>query len=152
MDRLEVLKKSELFRDLNDEQLSLVEKICTSEEFDPGTIICKQGKLEEKICVVEDGLVGIILEVGPLAKRQVQAVSNFQVFGWSAMIQPYTCTATIKALEKTKVLAFDGRKLQGFCLSQPEIGFSIYSAIARVVATRLRQAYTQLLGVTSHLT
>ena len=26
MDRLEVLKKSELFRDLNDEQLNLVEK------------------------------------------------------------------------------------------------------------------------------
>ena len=152
MNRLEVLQRSELFRDLSDEQLGLVEKICTYEEFDPGTVICKQGRAEEKIYIIEDGLVAIMLEVGPLAKRQVQAVSNFQVFGWSAMIHPYLSTATIKALEKTKVLAFDGRKLQGFCLSQPEIGFIIYSAIASVVATRLRQAYTQLLGVSSHLT
>lgn len=39
MDKLEVLKRSDLFRELNDEQLSLVEKMCTAEVYEPGTII-----------------------------------------------------------------------------------------------------------------
>jgi CRP/FNR family cyclic AMP-dependent transcriptional regulator len=148
MDKLEALKKCDVFRDLSDEQLSAVEKICTPEVFDAGAIICKQGKREKTLYVVEEGLVGIILEVGPLAKRQVQAVSNFESFGWSAMLEPYFSTATVKALEQTKALAFDGQDLRDLCTIRPEIGYRVSRGLARVIAGRLRQAYTQLLGVT----
>jgi CRP-like cAMP-binding protein len=63
------------------------------------------------------------------------------------MIPPYTRTATVKALEKTKVIAFDGRELTAFCTTHRAVGFKIMQAVARVVAERLRQAYVQLLGV-----
>ena len=149
MDKLEVLKKSELFGGLNDEQLSIVEKMCTRQTFETGTVICKQGKIESKFYVIEQGLVAIILEVGPMAQRQVQAATNFETFGWSAMIEPHTCTATAKTTEATTVLAFNGRELCDMCLTHPEMGCKICQAVARVVATRLRQAYVQLLGVTS---
>ena len=93
--------------------------------------------------------MGIILEVGPLSQRQVQAASNFETVVCSAVIEPYTCTATVKAIEKTKVLAFKGEELQSLCLTRPEIGCKVSRGVARVVATRLRSAYTQLLGITS---
>lgn len=149
MDRLEVLRKSELFHALDDEQLSLVEKMCTSEVFEPGAIICKQDRKEDKIFVIEEGLVAILLEVGPLSQRQVQAASKFEVVGWSALIEPYTSTATVKAIEKTKVLAFDAKELSRLFRSNPDIMYKVGSAVACVVAKRLRSAYTQLLGVTS---
>lgn len=149
MDKIEVLKRSDLLRDMTDEQLGVLEEMCTPEMFEPGTIISRQGRIEEKVYIIEEGLVGIILEVGPLAQRQVQAVCDFETFGWSGMIQPHTSTATVKAIEKTKVLAFDGQQLCDLCLTKPEIGCKLGRAMARVVATRLRQAYTQLLGVTS---
>jgi len=149
MDKIEVLKRSDLLRDMTDEQLGVLEEMCTPETFEPGTIISKQGRIEEKVYIIEEGLVGIILEVGPLAQRQVQAVCDFETFGWSGMIQPHTSTATVKAIEKTKVLAFDGQQLCDLCLTKPEIGCKLGRAMARVVAARLRQAYTQLLGVTS---
>jgi len=149
MDKLEVLKRSELFRDLDDEQLGTAGEMGTPRVFEAGTIICKQGSLEEKIYVIEEGLVAIILEVGPMAQRQVQAASNFETFGWSSMIPPHTCTATVKAVEKTKAFAFNGRELCNLCLTHPEIGCRVCQAVARVVAGRLRQAYIQLLGVTA---
>ena len=149
MDKLEILRKSELFRNLDDEQLSLVEKMCTSEVFEPGAIICKQDSKLDRILVIEDGLVGIILEVGPLSQRQVQAASNFEVIGWSALIEPYVCTATARAIEKTKVLALNGRDLGKLFRAEPDIMYKVGSAVACVVAKRLRHAYTQLLGVTS---
>jgi voltage-gated potassium channel len=148
MNKIEVLKRSDLFRELDDEHLALVAKIGTHQVFDAGTVVYKQGSIAEQIHVIEEGLVGIILEVGPLAQRQVQAAANFESFGWSAMIPPYTRTATVKALEKTKVIVFDGRELAAFCTTHSEVGFKIMQAVARVIAERLRQAYIQLLGVT----
>jgi len=149
MDRLEVLRKSELFHALDDEQLSLVEKMCTSEVFEPGVILCKQDRELDKIYVIEDGLVAIILEVGPLSQRQVQAASNFEVVCWSALTPPYVSTATAKAIEKTKVVAVDANELGRLFRSNPNIMYKVGSAVACLVAKRLRSAYTQLLGVTS---
>ena len=149
MDRLEVLRKSELFHELDDEQLGIIEGMCTAQVFEPGEIICKQDSKLDKIFVIEEGLVAIILEVGPLSQRQVQAASNFEVVGWSALIEPSICTATAKAIEKTKVLAFDAKELGRLFRSKPGIMYKVGSAVACVVAKRLRSAYTQLLGVTS---
>jgi len=149
MGKFSVLRKCDVFRSLNDKQLRDVEKMCKYEEFDAGTIICQQGNQEEKLYIIEHGAVGIILEVGPLARRQVQAVTDHEVFGWSAMLDPYICTATVKALENTKALALDGQELSGLCLTRPEMGCRISRGIARVIASRLRQSYAQLLGVTA---
>ena len=146
--KAQVLKKCDLFRHLNDEQISVIEKMCTSEVFEPGTIICKQDKKGEKIYVVEDGLVGIILEVGPLSQRQVQSASKHDVFGWSAMIEPFRYTATVKAIKKTTALAFNGKNLHDLYTSQPEISCLISRGLISVIARRLHEAYTQLVGVT----
>jgi CRP-like cAMP-binding protein len=149
MNKLEVLKKSELFRDLDSEQLSVVEKMCTPMVFEPGAILCKQAKKEENIYVIEEGLVGIFLELGPLTQRQVQAASNFDVVGWSAVIEPRIATATAKAIEKTKVLAFNGQALYELSSTNPAIGSRVSWGVTRIVATRLHNAFSQLLGVTS---
>ena len=149
LNKMEVLRRCEVFRALNEEQLKVLEEMCTPEVFEPGKIICKQDAQGDKAYVIAEGLVGIILEVGPLSQRQVQSATNCDVIGWSAMIEPHTCTATVKAIEKTTVLAFDGEALHNLCLTAPEIGCRISRGIARIVATRLRHAYTQLLGVYS---
>lgn len=148
MNKIEVLKRSDLFRELDDEHLALVAEIGTQKVFDAGTIIHRQGAVADLIHVIEEGLVGIILEVGPLAERQVQAATNFESYGWSAMVPPYTRTATAKALERTKVIVFNGRELTAFYTTHCEVGFQVMQAVARVIANRLHQAYIQLLGVT----
>ena len=149
MDKLEVLKRSDLFRELNDEQLGLVEKLCTYEVYEPGTIIHKQHQILDKLYVIEEGLVAIIVEPGPLSQRQLQAACNFETFGWSALIPPHQSTATVKAIERTKVLAFNRQDVIDLCRANPEVGYVLYRGIARVIADRLKAAFMQLLGVTS---
>jgi len=149
VNKLEVLRKSDLFHNLNDEQLKVIEKMSTPVVFEPGAVICKQDTKVDKIYVVEEGLVGIALQVGPLAQRQLQAVSNFESFGWSAMIEPHICTAMVKAIQRTKVLAFNGQELSDLGHADSEIGWKTCQAVACICATRLRHAFTQLVGVTS---
>jgi len=149
MDKLEVLRRSDLFHELNDEQLGLVAEMCTYEVYELGAIIHKANTTIDRLYVIEEGLVGIILEPGPLSQRQLQAACNFETFGWSALIPPHQSTATVKAIERTRVLAFNRQDLIDLCCANPEVGCVLYRAIARVIADRLHSAFMQLLGVTS---
>jgi len=149
MDKLELLKRSDVFRELNDEQLGLVEKICTYEVYEPGAIIHRANTTIDRLYVIEEGLVAIIVEPGPLSQRQLQAACNFETFGWEAAIPPHLATATAKALEKTRVLFFNKQALAEFFCDNPEVGCIVCQGLARVVAHRLKAAYMQLLGITS---
>lgn len=144
----EVLSKSELFRELDKEQLDVIEKICTPMSFQPGEVIGKQGAKNEYVFIIEEGLIAVVVEIGPLSQRQVQAASNFDVIGWSAMIMPNVYIATGKAVEQTKALAFHGQELCNLCDTNPVIGCKVCRGVARVVAHWLKDSYAQLLGVT----
>lgn len=147
MDKLEVLKRSDVFHYLEDSELKEVEKMCMPEVFEAGTIICKQDKEQDKLYIIEEGLVSVLLELGPTDKRQIQAASNFECFGWSASIPPYRCTCSAKALEKTKVLAFNGKELRNLVYTNPKLCAAIAGGVAYVISQRLRAAFTQLMGI-----
>jgi len=147
MERIEVLKRSDIFHYLDENELRVIEKMCTPEVFEAGTTICKQDREENKIYVIEEGLVSILLELGPTDKRQIQAASNFECIGWSATVPPFHCTATAKALERTKALSFDGRELRNLIYTNPKLCAEVAGGVAYVISQRLRAAFTQLMGV-----
>jgi CRP-like cAMP-binding protein len=148
MEVKEVLKRSDVFHYLADKELEAMAKMCSPEIFEAGAIICKQDKDEENIYIIEEGLVSILLELGPTEKRQIQTASNFECIGWSATIPPFRCTATVKALEKTKTLVFNGKELRNLIYTNPKLCAEIAGGVAFVISQRLRAAFTQLMGVT----
>ncbi len=149
MDKIEVLKRSDLFRELSDKQLEVVAGMCTFEVFEPGTIIHRQNTILDKIRVIEEGLVALVLELGPLSQRQLTAATNFETFGWSAVIPPHMATTSAKAIEKTRTLAFKGEDILNLRETNCQIGCIVYQGVARVVADRLRASFMQCLGVTA---
>ena len=149
MDKIEVLKRCPIFRELDEEQLKVVSEMATTEVYEVGESLGRQGRSQEKAFIVKDGLVGIYLELGPMMHRQIQAASNFDLVCWSAMLSPYRMSSTVKAIETTKVLAFNGRELAQLCQTQPLIGCKMHRGVAQTVANRLHSAYTQLMGVTA---
>jgi len=147
MTKLEVLKKCSLTSWINDEQLGTIADMCAEETFEIGEHLAKQGRLLEKVYIIEDGLVGIYLELGPMSKRQMQAASNFEVVCWEAMIPPYRSTSTGTAIETTKALAFNGQELLNLCFTDPGVGCRLGRGLSRTVQSRLNSAYSQLMGV-----
>ena len=147
MNKIDILKKCELFSQLNDEQLKRLEAMCTEEVFQPGTTLCKQNRLQDKIYIIEDGLAAVCLELGPLSHRQIQSIGKYDIFGWSAMIEPFKCTSTVKALKKIKALSLSGKDLYDFCTDNPETGLIITRALVRIIRGRLKDSFTQLVGV-----
>ena len=149
MTKLEVLKRCPFVRELDNEQLKILADMGKNEVFEVGESLAKQGRTQENVYLIEDGLVGLYLEVGPMTHRQLQSASNYEVVGWSAMMPPYRALTTAKAIETTKVLAFSGKKLVDLCESHPIIGCKVHRGLASVIAVRLHHAFTQLMGVTA---
>jgi CRP/FNR family cyclic AMP-dependent transcriptional regulator len=147
MKKIELLKRCPMFRDLDEEQLELIASMATNEVYEVGESLGRQGRTQEKVFIIEDGLVGIYLELGPMMHRQIQAASNFEMVCWSAMLAPYRMYSTVRAIETTKVLAFKGLELAQLCQTRPPIGCKINRSVAQTIATRLHSAYTQLMGV-----
>jgi CRP-like cAMP-binding protein len=147
MDKLALLRKSEMFHELKDTDLRIVEAMAEQSEVIAGQLICKQGQLENRLYVVEDGTVAILLETSTMQPRQVQAVGRYESFAWSAMVDPYVCTASVKAVTDTKLLTFRADSLRDLCVRRPDIGLTVYLAVARLLAKRLRQSYLQLIGI-----
>ena len=50
MEAIEVLRRSDVFHYLEENELKIVEKMCTPQVFEAGTIICKQDQEEKYIC------------------------------------------------------------------------------------------------------
>jgi CRP-like cAMP-binding protein len=148
MDKLEVLRKSEVFKLLDNEELDELVEMCTEEIFEPGELLLRQNTDSEKMYIIINGLVSINLELGPLDIRQIQAASNFQCVGWTSTIPPYKGLGTIKAIERTKVLAFNGKQLRALVYTNPTLTAKIAGGIAQLIAVRLRKAYEQCLGIT----
>jgi CRP-like cAMP-binding protein len=147
MEVIEVLRRSDIFHYLEENELKLAAEMCAPQVFEAGTIICRQDMEAENIYVIEEGLVSIILELGPMDKRQIQTAANFESFGWSATIPPFRSTSTAKALERTKVLAFKGKELRNLISSNPKLCAEIAGGVAYVISQRLRAAFSQLMGV-----
>jgi len=149
MTKFEVLKKSPFGRELDDEQIKAIADIASEEVYEVGESLCRQGRFQEKLYVIEDGLVGLYLELGPVTHRQLQSASNFEIVAWSSMLPPHRSTVTVKAIETTKALALDGKKLGEICETYPVIGYKVYRGLASVITDRLGHAFTQLMGVTA---
>ena len=149
MEKIDVLKRTPYIRELEDEHLKILATMCRSRTFQAGERLVRQGKTQEHIYVIEDGLVGIYLELAPTVRRQIQAAANFEVVGFSAMLPPYRARSTAIAIETTRALAFNGKELAGLCASNPKMGCLIHRGLASLIALRLQYAYTQLIGVAS---
>lgn len=149
MEKIEVLKRCLVFHELDEEQLKIIADRASSEVYEVGESLGRQGRRQEKAFVIEDGLVGIYLELGPMMHRQIQAASNFELVCWSGVLPPHRMSSTVKAIETTKVLAFRGNEFGQLCQTHPQIGYKIYRGIAQTIVNRLNSAYTQLMGVTA---
>jgi CRP/FNR family transcriptional regulator, cyclic AMP receptor protein len=143
-----VLERSGLLFEADTARMNILFKIGIEVEYEPGEVIIFEGQEAEKLYVIEEGLVAIILGLVVGQERRIQTASNSDVIGWSAIVPPYRHRFMVRAIEKTKVLAFDSQELRRLMRTDWDLGYSIYTGITRVIADRLDNTLLQLIGIT----
>jgi len=152
----EIIKNSELFWNLTDEQIDKLAPLATERFFTPGQRIFTEGEALPDFYVVGKGKVSLEMEIriGSRTKRQavIDVVGANGFLGWSTFLnQPASMSGT--AVEPSQLLSFDGEKVRRLCEEDPQIGYKVTMELVRLVSNRLsntRRTLAHVLSVTSH--
>ena len=74
-------------------------------------------------------------------------VGHGGILGWSWLFPPFTYMFDARAMEKTRVVMFDGLCLRGKCEEDHELGYRVVKRFANVMSRRLVETRLQLIDV-----
>jgi CRP-like cAMP-binding protein len=151
------VEQSEMFKGLSEAVLKEIATFSRAVDYPRGATIFEEGDKAENVCVLDYGLVTLRIET-PASEEKVMVTAirdAGEVFGWSALIEPYVYTSTAVCLEASKVTIVEGSALKRLLEENPAAGYVVMKNVSSIVASRLRKARNALIsalapGVISH--
>jgi signal transduction histidine kinase/CheY-like chemotaxis protein len=152
----EIIKKSDLFWNLTDDQIDKLAPMATEKTFTAGQRIFTENEPLPDFYIVGKGKVSLEMEIriGSRTRRQavIDVVGNNGFLGWSTFLNlPASMSGT--AVETSQLLSFDGEQVRKLCQEDTEIGYKVVNELVRLVSNRLantRRTLAHVLSVTSH--
>lgn len=137
---LEFLENVRVFKELNDDQLTLIQKHCHEAEFSRGDKIFAAGEKPRYLWVVMEGQVALQWATpgrSALPESTISRLSEFETFGWSSLVPPYTYRLSAYCATRTcKVMQVDRDALIELFENDAEIGYKVMLKLLSVVGSR----------------
>lgn len=141
---VEELRRFELFAGLDDEELTELARIGAPEKVGADTEVIAEHEVASTVYMVADGKVGVTMKSRKGQEAVIDEVGPGGMFGWSAVLDDQTFTATVRTIEDSTLLAFDGERLRQLFAENPRTGYRVVSNVALVIAARLTSLRSSL--------
>jgi CRP-like cAMP-binding protein len=147
---VEDLKTSSFFKDLQDSYLAKIAALCQEEVFQAQDVIIDEDDKAKKIYVLMEGTIAIQIR---LKKYQHVVVSTAEekgeLFGWSALVEPKSYSASVKCLKEVRALSINGEELEKLFEEDPVMGLTFMKKVASLINHRLNAVRTRLVSTIS---
>jgi CRP-like cAMP-binding protein len=130
-DRLEALRKVELFRDLSKRNLTLIDRLSSVRTVPTGEVVVAQGDPGVEMMVILDGSAAVTR-----GKRKLRVLGVGNVCGEMSLLDSQPRSATVTALEPTRMLVIDGPAFRKLLVKVPSLSASLLATLSM----RLRAA------------
>lgn len=151
MVELDNLKAIILLSHLTDPMLEKLADVTLTTEYKAGDYIFRDGEYARYLYAVTDGKVGLELEKTANVPVMMDIIGRGRTFGFSALVdteqKKYTTHA--KAMNATKLFAWEGTELEMLFYQDYEMGFLFMKRIAKIAKTRLQIRNVQFLDIYS---
>ena len=129
-----------LFSQLSATQIADVMKILRAQKVDKGAIIARRGEPAHSMYLIVDGEVEIRLS----HKRVKLGTGDF--FGEIAALRQTRRSATVQALQSTRLLALDASDLHSLMDREPQVASRIWDAARARLGSELDKTSSDLIG------
>ncbi len=109
--------------------------------------LLREGDPTESMAIVVDGRIGLRLYVPERGHVTILTVEPGDVVGWSALVAPFRATSTAVALERSRLIRFEGEELRHRLAADSELALAVYPLLLEAVARRLEGTRLQLLDL-----
>ncbi len=142
----EVLKRFPLCAGLDEEALRQLAAIAEEVSFPRGTLIFAEGEPAHTFYLLLDGWVDILVNMDASGDRRelVTILSPGDLFGWSALVEPYVYTASALCASPVSAVRVRGDDLRRLLETDPELCCTIITRVCQVIVSRLRATRAQM--------
>jgi len=134
-ERIEFLRKIDLFRLLTPEQLDPVARIVFERWAEDGEYICLQGEEGEEMYVVYRGKVEVVRETDS-AEEVIHVAEEGACLGEMAVLASIPRTASLRAVGQTKLLVIKGPHFVGLLGRHPDFAIQLIKLLVQRLAPR----------------
>jgi CRP/FNR family transcriptional regulator, cyclic AMP receptor protein len=138
----ETIQEAELFKGVSDRVLTDIAKESEEVTLEAGTVLFNTGDNAQHVYELVEGSVDLVVLEKEIMYLTVGRTG--QIFGWSALVEPYKRTAAAKCTSPTKVIGMSRDSIERIIEKHPHEGLTILKNLIRIVAQRLRDAYTYI--------
>ena len=136
------INESDLFKGVSQRFITKVANAAEEETLKKNAVIFKKGEKATHFYVLVSGDVHI--DIGETDKATLAVNRPGEVFGWSALVEPYVFTAVARCAQETKLIKVSRDVLELAIKDHPDEGLAVLKNLTRIIAGRLRYAYRQL--------
>ena len=151
----ELLRRFPFFSFMDDAQLKAVAMIAEELTYEKDEIIVEAGKPANNFFFLIDGDVAyyavVTSEHDPYYRKEyfISNINPGEIFGISALIEPYILTATLKTDKVSRVLQINAPALRALCEVDLRLSCGLNRAVARAAMERLQHTRVQLIAAKS---
>jgi CRP/FNR family cyclic AMP-dependent transcriptional regulator len=148
MDYVNILKRTDIFYDLDEEQLKMVAELCHEVHYRTAEMVFHEQSASDDLYVIARGEIEIlvdpsIIEAAPVTPRPVTIATMRagQAFGEIALVDQGLRSAGARAAAKdTRLLVIPRARLLKLCDEYPELGYRVMRNLAADLALKMRGA------------
>ena len=143
----EQLRRYPIFANISEDALKEVAMISDEVVAESGKTLFNEDDPADAMYILVDGEVDIKYTLGDGEKRVVDTVVAGDLLVWSALVEPYRCTATGTTRKSCKLISINAKKLRALCEVNHDLGYRMLISVTQLLATRLEGARVQLATV-----
>ncbi len=133
-----LLKRVQLFANLNEAELDQLAAICSEVQVEPGELIVEQNTTGTEMYIVADGAAEVFVK-GLSDARSLVVLGKGQVIGEMALIDQGYRSASVKATRQgARLYRIESDSFYGLCAENNHIGYVVMRNLAIDVAFKLR--------------
>jgi len=133
VEKVLILESAPLFAGLDSEELAALAEIALEKEFAQGEIIFEEGQSAHHLYVVVQGKVEVFRRADS-HEYPVVTLGEEECFGEMSILEDTSRSASVRALEPTRVLKIDRESFRELIIERPQIAFAIF----KIISGRLR--------------
>lgn len=151
---LELLQRFPFFSFMDDKELKAVSTIAQELNLKAGDVLIESDKPADALFFLIEGHLPYYMVVTtehiPDYRREyfIGYINPEEIFGISALIEPYQFTATLRAEEPCRVIKIDASALRALCEVDSHLSARLMKAVAKAAMERLQMTRVQLVAET----
>jgi CRP/FNR family cyclic AMP-dependent transcriptional regulator len=149
---LELLHHFPFFSFMSDKELEAIATIAQELRLDTGDVLCEANTPADALYFLTKGnlpyYIVVTTEHIPDYRQEyfVGYINPEEIFGISALIEPYYYTATLRADKPCRVIRIEAPALRALCEVDPQLSVGLMKAIAKAAMERLQMTRVQLVA------